>query len=88
MVLGWTMASPQTDLFVDAVTVAVHWRGVKVPGVIHHCDRAECTSHQLERERRRHGVLAIVGSAPYLGSFCRQNARFTIHTPPPHQENT
>jgi putative transposase len=64
MVLGWSMASHRkSDLVVDAVTMAVHRRGGKVPGVIHHSDRGgEYTSHQLERELRRHGALASMGS--------------------------
>jgi putative transposase len=64
LVLGWSMASHRkTDLVVDAVTMAVHRRGGKVPGVIHHSDRGgEYTSHQLERELRRHGALASMGS--------------------------
>jgi putative transposase len=64
MVLGWSMAHHRkTDLVVDAVTMAVHRRGGKVPGVIHHSDRGgEYTSHQLERELRRHGALASMGS--------------------------
>jgi len=36
MILGWSMASHRkTDLVVDAVTMAMHRRGGKVPGVIH-----------------------------------------------------
>jgi putative transposase len=64
MILGWSMASHRkTDLVVDAVTMAVHRRGGKVPGVIHHSDRGgEYTSHQLERELRRHGALASMGT--------------------------
>lgn len=64
MILGWSMASHRkTDLVVDAVTMAVHRRGGRVPGVIHHSDRGgEYTSHQLERELRRHGALASMGS--------------------------
>ena len=64
MILGWSMASHRkTDLVVDAVSMAVHRRGGKVPGVIHHSDRGgEYTSHQLERELRRHGALASMGS--------------------------
>ena len=64
MILGWSMAHHRkTDLVVDAVTMAVHRRGGKVPGVIHHSDRGgEYTSHQLERELRRHGALASMGS--------------------------
>ncbi|MEP7092334.1 MAG: IS3 family transposase, partial [Nocardioidaceae bacterium] len=64
MILGWSMASHRkTDLVVDAVTMAVHRRGGNVPGVIHHSDRGgEYTSHQLERELRRHGALASMGS--------------------------
>lgn len=64
MVLGWSMASHRkTDLVVDAVTMAVHRRGGPVPGVIHHSDRGgEYSSHQLERELRRHGALASMGS--------------------------
>ncbi len=64
LILGWSMASHRkTDLVVDAVTMAVHRRGGKIPGVIHHSDRGgEYTSHQLERELRRHGALASMGS--------------------------
>jgi len=64
MILGWSMASHRkTDLVVDAVTMAVHRRGGKVPGVVHHSDRGgEYTSHQLERELRRHSALASMGS--------------------------
>ena len=52
-----------TDLVVDAVTMAVSRRGGHVPGVIHHSDRGgEYTSHTLERELRRHGALASMGS--------------------------
>ncbi|MGR7026222.1 IS3 family transposase [Geodermatophilus sp. URMC 62] len=64
MVIGWSMASHRkTDLVVDAVTMAVHRRGGAVPGVIHHSDRGgEYSSHALERELRRHGALASMGS--------------------------
>ena len=64
MVIGWSMASHRkTDLVVDAVTMAVHRRGGHVPGVIHHSDKGgEYSSHTLERELRRHGALASVGS--------------------------
>ena len=64
MVIGWSMASHRkTDLVVDAVTMAVHRRGGNVPGVIHHSDRGgEYSSHALEREARRHGALASMGS--------------------------
>ena len=64
LVLGWSMASTRkTDLVVDAVTMAVARRGGHVPGVIHHSDRGgEYSSHVLERELRRHGVLASMGS--------------------------
>jgi putative transposase len=64
IILGWSMASHRkTDLVVDAVTMAVHRRGGHVPGVIHHSDRGgEYTSHDLERELRRHGALASMGS--------------------------
>ena len=64
MVLGWSMASHRkAALVVDAVAMAVHRRGGSVPGVIHHSDRGgEYTSHQLERELRRHGALASMGS--------------------------
>jgi putative transposase len=64
MILGWSMASQRkSDLVVDAVTMAVHRRGGQVPGVIHHSDRGgEYSSHQLERELRRHGALASMGS--------------------------
>ena len=41
MILGWSMASHRkTDLVVDAVTMAVHHRGGKVPSMIHHSDRS------------------------------------------------
>ena len=64
MILGWSMASHRkTDLVVDAVTMAAHRRGGHVPGVIHHSDRGgEYSSHALERELRRHGALASMGS--------------------------
>ena len=64
MVVGWSMASHRkTDLVVDAVTMAVSRRGGQVPGVIHHSDRGgEYSSHALERELRRHGALASMGS--------------------------
>jgi putative transposase len=64
MVIGWSMASHRkTDLVVDAVTMAVHHRGGHVPGVIHHSDRGgEYSSHALERQLRRHGALASMGS--------------------------
>jgi putative transposase len=64
MVIGWSMASHRkTDLVVDAVTMAVTRRGGHVPGVIHHSDRGgEYTSHALERELRKHGALASMGS--------------------------
>jgi putative transposase len=53
----------KTDLVVDAVAMAVHRRGGRVPGVIHHSDRGgEYSSHALERELRRHGALASMGS--------------------------
>lgn len=72
MILGWSMASHRkSDLVVDAVTMAVHRRGGKVAGVIHHSDRGgEYTSHQLERELRRHGALASMGSV----ADCYDNA--------------
>lgn len=72
LVLGWSMASHRkTDLVVDAVTMAVHRRGGHVPGVIHHSDRGgEYTSHALERELRRHGALASMGSV----ADCYDNA--------------
>ena len=72
MVLSWSMASHRkTDLVVDAVTMAVHRRGGHVPGVIHHSDRGgEYSSHQLERELRRHGALASMGSV----ADCYDNA--------------
>ena len=64
MILGWSMASHrETDLVVDAVTMAVHRRGGHVPGVIHHSDRGgEYSSHDLEWELRRHSALASMGS--------------------------
>ncbi len=64
LIVGWSMASHRkTGLVVDAVTMAVVRRGGHVPGVIHHSDRGgEYTSHQLERELRRHGALASMGS--------------------------
>lgn len=72
MVIGWSMASRRkTDLVVDAVTMAVHRRGGRVPGVIHHSDRGgEYSSHALERELRRHGALASMGSV----ADCYDNA--------------
>ena len=70
--LAWSMASHRkTDLVVDAVTMAVHRRGGRVPGVIHHSDRGgEYSSHALERELRRHGALASMGSV----ADCYDNA--------------
>jgi putative transposase len=64
LVVGWSMASQRkTDLVVDAVTMAVARRGGHVPGVTHHSDRGgEGSSHALERELRRHGALASMGS--------------------------
>ena len=64
LVIGWSMASHRkSDLVVDAVAMAVHRRGGHVPGVIHHSDRGgEYSSHALERELRRHGALASMGS--------------------------
>lgn len=72
MVLGWSMASHRkTDLVVDAVAMAVQRRGGHVPGVVHHSDRGgEYTSHALERELRRHGALASMGSV----ADCYDNA--------------
>jgi putative transposase len=71
-VLGWSMASHRkSDLVVDAVSMAVHRRGGHVPGVIHHSDRGgEYSSYQLERELRRHGALASMGSV----ADCYDNA--------------
>lgn len=61
----------KTDLVVDAVTMAVHHRGGHVPGVIHHRDRGgECSSYRLERELRRPGALASMGSV----ADCYDNA--------------
>ncbi len=61
--IGWSRAGHRkTDLVVDAVST-VHRRGGHVPGLIHHSDRAgEYSSHVLERELRRHGALASMGS--------------------------
>ena len=72
LVIGWSMASSRkTDLVVDAVSMAVHRRGGRVPGVIHHSDRGgEYSSHALERELRRHGALASMGSV----ADCYDNA--------------
>ena len=43
--------------------MAVHRRGGHVLGVIHHSDRGgEDSSHAPERELRRHGALASMGS--------------------------
>jgi putative transposase len=72
MVLGWSMASHRkTDLVVDAVSMAVARRGGHVPGVIHHSDRGgEYTSHALERELRKLGALASMGSV----ADCYDNA--------------
>jgi putative transposase len=61
----------KTQLVVDAVTMAVHRRGGHVPGVIHHSDRGgEYSSYALERELRRHGALASMGSV----ADCYDNA--------------
>ncbi len=51
--------------------MAVQRRGGHVPGVIHHSDRGgEYSSHALERELRRHGALASMGSV----ADCYDNA--------------
>ncbi len=72
MVLGWSMASHRkTDLVVDAVSMAAQRRGGPVLGVIHHSDRGgEYSSHALERELRKHGALASMGSV----ADCYDNA--------------
>jgi len=72
LIVGWSMASHRkTDLVVDAMRMAVTRRGGHVPGVIHHSDRGgEYTSHQLERELRRHRALASMGSV----ADCYDNA--------------
>ena len=63
-VVGWSMdANRKTRLVCDAVTMAVANRGGTVGGVIHHSDRGgEYTSRDLERELRRCGALASMGS--------------------------
>ena len=51
--------------------MAVHRPGGHVPGVNHHSDRGrEYSSHALERELRRHGALASMGSV----ADCYDNA--------------
>ncbi len=53
----------KTNLVVDAVTMAVHRRGGRVPGVSTTATAAgQYSSHALQRERRRHGALASMGS--------------------------
>lgn len=63
-VIGWSMDTHRkTQLVCDAVSMAVANRGGKVAGVIHHSDRGgEYTSRDLERELRRCGAFASMGS--------------------------
>lgn len=63
-VVGWSMDSHRkTELVCDAVKMAVLNRGGQVRGVIHHSDRGgEYTSGDLERELRKAGALASMGS--------------------------
>ena len=57
MILGWSMASHRkTDLVVDAVTMAVHRRGGKAPGAIHHNDRGG--EPRLNRSSANYAVTA------------------------------
>lgn len=63
MILGWSMASHRkTDLVVDAVTMAVHRRDGKVPGVIHHSDRGGRTFYN---PRRRHSAIGQISPAAF-----------------------
>ena len=63
-IVGWSMDSNRkTQLVCDAVSMAVANRGGKVAGVIHHSDHGgEYASRDLERELRRCGALASMGS--------------------------
>jgi putative transposase len=63
-ILGWSMDTHRkTQLVCDAVSMAVANRGGQVAGVIHHSDHGgEYTSRDLERELRRCGALASMGS--------------------------
>lgn len=63
-IVGWSMDSNRkTQLVCDAVSMAAANRGGKVAGVIHHSDHGgEYTSRDLERELRRCGALASMGS--------------------------
>ena len=75
-VLGWSMhANRKTRLVVDAVTMAAANRRREgadgVIGVIHHSDQgAEYSSAELERELKRTGALASMGSV----ADCYDNA--------------
>jgi len=72
MVLGWSMASHRkTDLVVDAVTMAVHRRGGKVPGVIHHSDRGGEGGINRSSQHLDHGGVRWDA----LGSSCRRRWR-------------
>ena len=63
-IVGWSMDTHRkTQLVCDAVSMAVANRGGQVAGVIHHSDHGgEYTSRDLERELRRCGALASMGS--------------------------
>jgi putative transposase len=63
-IIGWSMDTHRkTQLVCDAVAMAVANRGGQVAGVIHHSDHGgEYTSRDLERELRRCGALASMGS--------------------------
>jgi putative transposase len=63
-VVGWSMDSHRkTQLVCDAVAMAVTNRGGQVAGVIHHSDRGgEYTSDDLERQLRKIGAFASMGS--------------------------
>jgi putative transposase len=76
MILGWSMAHHRkTDLVVDAVTMAVHRRGGKVPGVIHHSDRGgeggfNWSSQHLDDGGARWVVAASKSTSRFSG--CRR----------------
>lgn len=63
-VIGWSMDSHRkTSLVVDALRMAVFNRDGQVAGTIHHSDQGgEYTSHDLERELRKHKMFASMGS--------------------------
>ncbi len=68
-IVGWSIATVKDVTSVEACLKMALWRldqyGRPIPaGMVHHSDAGsqEYTSHALERELRRHGALASMGS--------------------------